>query len=524
MIRRRTMLAAGGLALAAPSIARADAARTLKMVPFANVSVLDPQSAAYFARNHAYMVYDMLYGWNDKMESEPQMAAGHVTEDGGKSVTITLRDHLRFHDKEPVRAADAVASLRRWMKRNPYGQYLETITDELTALDDKKFRFRLKKPFPLMITGFGSIDWPCVVMPERIAKTDISVLITDPIGSGPFRFNKDAYDSGNLIVYDKNADYVPVSGGTARLTAGPKIVHFDRVELHVIPDPSTASAALKRGEVDWFEKVPADLIEDLAKDKAIHVEPIGAHDVHAVFRINHLQPPFNNPDVRRALLPALDQSDFMRGVMGSVPNSWHGDVGVYPPESHVVSKEGMAPLLGKRDLEGAKAKLAALGFAGHKLRLVAPADVPEIAQFTHVGADWFARLGFDVDLVELDSGAAAQKRNSKAPLDAGGWSATPNTPAAFGFMDPSVNQFIRGSGEAGLWGWPKSTKLEELRIAWFEAGDEAARRKIAGEMQAEALDVVTILPLGTFKSFTAHRTYLTGRVPGLPFYWGIKRV
>ena len=63
--------------------------------------------------------------------TQPQMAEGHVVEDDGRSVTITLRSGLRFHDGEPVRAPDCVASIARWMKRNPTGQKLATVLDEL---------------------------------------------------------------------------------------------------------------------------------------------------------------------------------------------------------------------------------------------------------------------------------------------------------------------------------------------------------------------------------------------------------
>ena len=97
------------------------------------------------------------------------MAAGHLIENDGKRVTITLRPALRFHDGEPVRANDAVVSLKRWMQRNPYGQRLVGLVDELLALDDMRLQFRLRKPFPLLIHGLGAIDWPCIVMPERIA-------------------------------------------------------------------------------------------------------------------------------------------------------------------------------------------------------------------------------------------------------------------------------------------------------------------------------------------------------------------
>ena len=54
-------------------------------MPYANVSSIDPiASPAYFARNHGFMVYDTLYGWNDRLEPEPQMAAGHTVEDDGR--------------------------------------------------------------------------------------------------------------------------------------------------------------------------------------------------------------------------------------------------------------------------------------------------------------------------------------------------------------------------------------------------------------------------------------------------------
>jgi len=180
-----------GSTLAYPNIVSAESARTLKVVPYANVSSIDPiATSAYFARNHGFLVYDTLYGWNDQLEVMPQMAAGHTVEDDGKRVTITLRPSLQFHDGEPVRALDAVVSLQRWMQRNPYGQRLVMITNEVVALDDRRLQFRLKKPFPLLIHGLGSIDWPCVIMPERIARADAGKLIDDATGSGPFKFVK----------------------------------------------------------------------------------------------------------------------------------------------------------------------------------------------------------------------------------------------------------------------------------------------------------------------------------------------
>ena len=59
------------------------------------------------------------------------------------------------------------------------------------------------------------------------------------VGSGPFKFKADERVVGSQVVYERNADYVPRSSGTPEWTSGPKIVNFDRVEWHVIPDAST---------------------------------------------------------------------------------------------------------------------------------------------------------------------------------------------------------------------------------------------------------------------------------------------
>src|SRR3954447_25521822 len=115
-MRRRSILSASIFAsLAAPRIAQSQSAKTLKFVPQADLAVLDPVYAkAYVTRNHAFLVYDTLYGLDEHYQPHPQMVEGHAVEDSGKLWTLTLRDGLMFHDGSKVLARDAVASIRRW--------------------------------------------------------------------------------------------------------------------------------------------------------------------------------------------------------------------------------------------------------------------------------------------------------------------------------------------------------------------------------------------------------------------------
>ena len=183
------------------------------------------------------MVFDTLFGMNARYAASPQMAAGAVAEQDGKLWRITLREGLSFHDGTPVLARDCVASIKRWGARDAFGQALMAASDEITAPDDRTVAFRLKAPFPLLPDALGKAPPSmCAIMPERLALTDPYKQVTEMVGSGPFRFKADERVPGSLVVYEKFAGYVPRSDGVPEWTAGPKVVHVDRVEWHVLPD------------------------------------------------------------------------------------------------------------------------------------------------------------------------------------------------------------------------------------------------------------------------------------------------
>src|SRR3979490_2767636 len=109
-------------ALAAPHLAQSQSDRRLKFIPQSDVAVLDPiWTTAYVSRNHGYLIFDTLFGTDGAFKASPQRAAGVTSDNDGKLVRITLRDSLKFHDGTPVLAADCVASIQRWSKRDTYG-------------------------------------------------------------------------------------------------------------------------------------------------------------------------------------------------------------------------------------------------------------------------------------------------------------------------------------------------------------------------------------------------------------------
>ncbi len=520
-MRRRGFLA-GGVAAGLARPAFGQRASVLRIVPQANLTSIDPiWTTANITRNHAFMVYDTLYGLDAQLRPQPQMAAGHLVEDDGKRVTITLRDGLVFHDGAPVLARDAVASIKRWMVRNPFGQKLATVTAEVAAPDDKRIVFRLSQPFPLLTAALASIASCCFVMPERVAKTDPFKQITDTTGSGPFKFLASEFNSGSLMAYARHAGYVPRAEPVS-FTAGGKQVFFDRVEWQIIVDAATASAALQSKEIDWFEQPPPELQELLAKDRAIAIEKIDARPNPATLRLNHLHPPFDNKAARQALWPAISQADFMTAIVGPDPDKWT-TIGAFTPGTAMASDVGMEALLGPRSLDKARGLLKEAGALTPLTRLIGPTDILSPTAMTQVCAALFKDLGLNLDVALSDWGTVIQRRASREPVEKGGWSAFLTGFGSFDWLDPAGDAQLRGNGADSWFGWPTIPRLETLRDQWFAAPDLKSQQAICADIQRAMFDEVPIIPVGAYYSMTALRAELKDRVSGFALFYGIKR-
>ena len=113
------------------------------------------------------------------------MVDNWTVSDDKLTYTFTLRDGLKWHDGAPVTSADCIASIERWGKRDALGQKLGELTDNWTAVDDKTFTLKLKKPFALVLDALAkpSSNVP-FIMPER-RRQDRRVHSRSPRPSAP---------------------------------------------------------------------------------------------------------------------------------------------------------------------------------------------------------------------------------------------------------------------------------------------------------------------------------------------------
>ena len=518
-MHRRTFLVSTAAALAAPAIARGEAATVLKFVPQADLAVLDPVwTTTYQTRDHGFLVFDTLFGLDSQYKPQPQMAESASTDDGGKTWRITLRPDLRFHDNTKVLSRDCVASIKRWGARDAYGQALIAATDEISAPDDKTIQFRLKYPFPLLPDALAKTPPSmCPIMPERLATTDPYKQVTEMVGSGPYRYKPDERVAGSRVVYERNAQYMPRTGGTPDGTAGPKIAHFERIEWHIIADPSTAAAALQTGEIDWWLTPNTDLLPLLKQQKRLKVETVNPTGTVATLRFNHLNPPFNNAALRRAVLGAVDQSEYMIGAVGADKTLWRDNVGFFCPDTPFATDVGMEVLTGKRDLEKVKRDIGASGYNGEKAVVLLPSDIPWSKAAAEITAEWLQKVGVNTEVQAMDWGTLVQRRAKHE-----GWSIFHTGWSGLDMMNPAGHVYLRGNGAAATVGWPSSPTIEELRNAWFRAPDFATQKTLCDKMQLQAFEDVPYIPLGQFFIPTAYQGDLTGMLQGSPVFWNIR--
>lgn len=507
-----------------PAIAASTREATLRFVPESNLAVLDPvATASTSTQDHGVAVYDLLYGVDSRFSPKPQMAEGHTVSDDGRTWEFRLRDGLTFHDGEKVRGADCAASLKRWARRDAFGQALGAAVDTWEAPDDRTVRIRLKRPFPRLLEAIARPSQVgAFIMPERIAKTDPFTAITDMTGSGPFRFVPGEFVSGSRVVYERFDGYQPRQE-PADYTAGGKVAHFQRVEWQVIPDVATATAALQSGEVDWLEFADSDVLPLLARNGNVRLQTQDPAGRVAFIRFNVRVAPFDNPAIRRAVLQAVTQSDFMEAINGTDPTLWRTCYSMFPCGMQFVGEDG-ASMTPPRDLALLREQIRQAGYAGERVVVLSASDIQSIKVHADITADLLKRLGMNVDLQVMDWGSVAQRRTSKEPIDKGGWSLFLTNWPAMQIANPATNALIRGLGDAGWFGWYQDDAMEQVVASYVAATTESELQQDYDAVQRRAFDQAPAVPLGQYFRKTAFRRDITGILPAwVSLPWNVRR-
>jgi len=481
-------------------------AQTVRAVMQAEVKHLDPHwTTADITQVHGYLVYDTLFAMDENGHPQPQMVDTYRLSANKLTYTFTLRDGLKWHDGKPVRSADVVASLKRWAVNDAAGQKLMARTASLEAVNDKTFVLKLKEPYGLTIRALGKeYSYVPFILPERYAVQDPSKPFEgEVIGSGPFMFAANEWVPGVKSVYVKFKDYVPRKE-PASYYAGGKRANVERVEFLVIPDQSTAVAALEKGEVDFLDRPHMDQWPLLRKNA--NVEMYRADISQMQLHPNHLIPPFNSVKARQALMAMVNQQDYLRAIAGD-PENWRTCYSFLGCKGWLETDAG-ADLLKKQDLEKAKELLAEGGYKGEKIVVMAPSERPTYNAAALTTAAVLRKLGVNVDLQAMDWGTLTSRRPIKDPpsKNPAGWHIFHTATGYAGIKDPWGHANVSTACENAWFGWPCSPRasraLEELGN--LSAGTETFKKSLT-EYHTALMENIPYVPLGETFLYAAYR-------------------
>ena len=501
---------AAGL-LAAPALAQRADARTLRFVPSGDLFSLDSLwASAAVAGIASYLVYDMLYSPDAAMVPRPQMVGREDENPERTRLTLTLRDGLRFSDGEPVRAADCVASIRRFMQRNSVGLRMAAVIDDLSALDDTRLEFRLKRPFPQLRYGLAN----CFVLPERLAKTSAFTEVKEMIGSGPFTFLAEERVIGHSAAFRRNPGYTARQEAPSGF-AGGRPLHLERVEFRTLPDPASAAAALQRGEVDYLYQPAFDLIPRLRRQRDIRIETPNRHGWLSLLNLNCAAPPFDNPALRRAVLAAVNQDDFMEAAVGREAGIPWGQAGCFATASPIETMAGRETLP-PRNPEALRRLVREAGYTGQKVVLMMASDSPVHSLFGPVAEQMLKGIGLNVELQSMDFGSVMQRFRSREATSAGHWSCFTVNWTGYTTVSPAGHTLLVGN--------EKDARMPALVDAWYDAPDLPAQKQAGEAISRHFYQEPPFAPLGALPAPIAVRANVQGVLEsGVPVFWNIRK-
>ena len=337
------------------------------------------------------------YGIDGTLSNE--LAESHEMSPDGKVMTFRLRD-AKFHNGAPVTAQDVKATFERLMDPKGVSPSMRAqfeVVEAIDAVDDRTLRITLKQP---SMTFLHYLALPeAVILPASwIAEHGMDATAATPIGAGPFKFAD--WSRGRELTVEKFDDYYK-EGKPA----------LDAVTFQFYPDENTRMNAIKSGDVDLVDYVPARELALIEGEDALKVaSTVGPF---MALQYNTKATPFDNPLVRRALGHAIDRQAIINTAFDGVGEPIWG-LGI--PKGYPGYDEERAKFF-EVDLDKARAMLAEAGYPdGFEVRLVSTSQY-SFHQNTAIAVQAeLAKIGVKVNL-DLGDWATRTQKILKADYD-----------------------------------------------------------------------------------------------------------
>src|SRR5882724_140320 len=247
------------------------------------------------------VMYDQHVKQNSMASIVPDLAASWSWDEDGVRLTFKLHEGVKWHDSQPFTARDVKCTwdllqgkTSEKLRINPRKAWYRNL-EEVTTNGDYEATFVMKRPQPaflaLLASGFSPV-YPCHVSPRDMRQ--------HPIGTGPFKFVE--FKPNESVKVTRNLDYWKKGQP-----------YLDGIEYQIIKNVSTGVLAFVAGKVDmtspYFLQVP--VLKDVKNQTPEAICELVPVNVNRNVMMNREAPPFDNPDLRRAMALSLDRKAFV---------------------------------------------------------------------------------------------------------------------------------------------------------------------------------------------------------------------
>lgn len=450
-------------------------------------------------------IFEALYTIDSHYVPQPMLAEGERLLDDGKTIVITLRQGVHFHNGKEMTSDDVVASLQRWAKYGVRGKLLFVDGSSVEASGKYEVTIKLPAPNGAWKALLAHMEGGAAIYPSEIASkaTDQPIAQSDYVGTGPYMFKE--WQPNRYI------EIVKFPGYNARTNpgdgySGQRVANFDAIRFIPVPDVGTRVSGIQAGDYDYAETISGDLYDQLSSDASVKVVKAGAPLFGLFFTNSKAGILKDNFKLRRAIEMAFCREDALRVSFG--PEAlWKVQGSIFPEGNAWYSTAG-TDKYNECDPAGAKALAKEAGYDGTPIRLLTSTNYQTHYDQATVFVKQMADAGINVQMIVVDWATLLKMRGQPEQWDMfithhGG----PPDPILLTFLNP---------GYPGWWATPEIT---DLRTQFTSTADVTQRKAVWDKIQELYYEQVPAIKVGDAYSFDIMAPKVQNLVS--PLFWPV---
>lgn len=459
-------------------------------------------------------ILETLYTFNAAFEPVPLLVEGETVSDGGKTIALTLRQGVRFHNGKEMGPSDVVASLNRWGKFGGRGKVLFDNVQSVEATGDREVTIRFKRVYGPWKSLLAFLNGGPVIYPAEVLEGATGEPLPNEkiIGTGPFKFTE--WRANRHIEVVRFDDYSQPPGEPDGY-AGRREAKVDAIRFIAVPDMGTRVSGVQAGDYDYAERIAGDLFDELTADPEVRVVRQDVPTMPLVFFNSSGGLLKDNYALRRAIMAAFDHADALRIAVG--PEAlWKAQGAVYPEGNYWYTDAGLDGFPSKGDPDKARKLAAEAGYKGEPIRFMVATSYPLHYDTGQVFERQLKAAGFNIDF-QVSDWPTLLGRRSDPTL----WDMFETTHGVV--PDPILYTFMNDNYP----GWWVSPEKEALEAELTGTVDPAVRKQVWAKVQTLMYEQVPVIKPGDVYIFDIASPRLEGLPDTVelnwPRFWGVSK-